>query len=231
MAQTVENWCAIIPLRAGSKGLPNKNTRFLAGKPLYRHSLDLALSCGASQVVITTDIEEILNQTFPANVMVVKRPIHLCSDEVAMSPVLLHAIEKSASTGTLIIMQATSPLRQAQDIKNALNVYSKQNFDLVMSVTSADSSVLKWGTVEGDQFISISDPSFCFSNRQSLPPVFKPNGAIYVMNAQWFLKNKSFVTPRIGMIEMPLDRSLDIDTAHDLVLCEELFLAALKAKL
>ena len=229
MAQTVENWCAIIPLRAGSKGLTNKNIRFLAGKPLYRHSLDLALSCGASQVVITTDIEEILNQTFPANVMVVNRPIHLCSDDVTMAPVLLHAIEKSACKGTLILMQATSPLRQAQDIKNALNVYSKHNFDLVMSVTSADNGVLKWGTVQGNQFISIADPSFCFNNRQNLPPVFKPNGAIYVMNAQWFLNNKNFVTPRIGMIEMPLDRSLDIDTEHDLDHCEELLLAALKA--
>ncbi|MSQ57863.1 MAG: acylneuraminate cytidylyltransferase family protein [Limnohabitans sp.] len=225
MEQTVENWCAVIPLRAGSKGLPNKNTRLLAGKPLYRHSLDLALSCGASQVVITTDIEEILNQSFPSNITLVKRPTHLCADDVAMAPVLLHVIEASACSGTLILMQATSPLRQAQDIKKSLDLYSNQDFDLVMSVTTADNGVLKWGTVKGRQFIPIADPSFCFSNRQSLPPVFKPNGAIYVMNAQWFLKNKSFVTPRIGMIEMPLDRSFDIDTAHDLQHCETLLLS------
>ena len=229
MAQTVENWCAVIPLRAGSKGLPNKNTRLLAGKPLYRHSVDMALSCGASQVIITTDIEEILNQSFPYNVMVIQRPSHLCTDDVAMAPVLLHAIETSGYTGTLILMQATSPLRQAQDIQNALNVYSNQDFDLVMSVTSADNGVLKWGTVQGQQFIPMADPSFCFSNRQSLPPVFKPNGAIYLMNAQWFVKNKSFVTHRIGTIEIPIDRSIDIDTAQDLEHCEALLLSSSKA--
>jgi CMP-N-acetylneuraminic acid synthetase len=218
-------WTAVIPLRAGSKGLPSKNIRPLAGKPLYRHAVDQALQAGASRVVITTDIPEVLWAELPAQVALVERPAELAGDTVPMAPVLQHALHTADSHGTVVLLQATSPLRQSRDIEAALAVFAGGYFELVMSVTSADRGVLKWGTLRGNRFQPLSSPEHCFANRQSLPPVVRPNGALYVLNAERFVASGSFVSERIGVVEMPAERSLDIDSLDDFERCE----AALEA--
>jgi N-acylneuraminate cytidylyltransferase len=213
-------WTAVIPLRAGSKGLPGKNTRLLAGKPLYRHAVDVALAAGAARVILTTDIPDVLSGALPAGVLTLQRPADLCGDEVPMAPVLVHALQAAACEGTVVLLQATSPMRRATDIQAALDVFATGQHDLVMSVTEADRSVLKWGRIDGDRFVPLSDPAHCFSNRQSLPPVVRPNGAVYVMQAQWFLDRGSFVSERIGVVQMSAESSQDIDTLADFERCE-----------
>jgi N-acylneuraminate cytidylyltransferase len=213
-------WTAFIPIRGGSKGLPNKNTLHLSGKPLYRHAVDLALEAGAHQVIISTDIPEVLSAVLPQRVQVIDRPSNLCGDNVPMAPVLIHALEDSKCKGVLVLLQATSPLRQVTDINNSLNLFATGQYDLVISVTDADRGVLKWGQVNGDRFIPISRAEFCFANRQNLPSLVKPNGAIYVMDAHWFLANGDFVSDHIGATYMSKQRSVDIDTLEDLKLCE-----------
>lgn len=222
MPHLLSDWTAVVPLRAGSKGLPGKNTRLLAGKPLYRHAVDTALQAGATRVVISTDIPEILSAALPARVQVLRRPADLAGDAVPMAPVLVHAIQSAGIQGTLVLLQATSPLRQAADIEAALAVYARGAHELVMSVTPADRGVLKWGLIEGDRFRPIADPAYCFANRQSLPAVVRPNGAVYVVDAAWFSVRGSFVTDRIGVIEMSTERSQDIDTQQDFERCEAL---------
>jgi N-acylneuraminate cytidylyltransferase len=213
-------WTAVIPLRAGSKGLPGKNTRLLAGKPLYQHAVDAALEAGAHRVILTTDIPEVLSASYPLAVQVIQRPPDLCGDAVTMAPVLSHALQAAACEGTVVLLQATSPMRQASDIQAALHVFASGQHELVMSVTEADRGVLKWGRLDGDRFMPLSEPAFCFANRQSLPPVVRPNGAVYVMNAEWFLKHGSFVSERIGVVQMSAERSQDIDTLADFERCE-----------
>lgn len=213
-------WTAVIPLRAGSKGLPGKNTRWLAGKPLYRHAVDVALDAGAERVILSTDIPEILSAVLPPGVQAIERPADLCGDDVPMAPVLVHALQIAGCEGTVVLLQATSPLRQAGDIQAALHVFSPGQYELVMSVTEADRGVLKWGRVEGDRFVPLSDPAYCFSNRQSLPPVVRPNGAVYVMQAEWIMANGSLVSERIGLVHMSAERSQDIDTLADFERCE-----------
>jgi CMP-N-acetylneuraminic acid synthetase len=213
-------WTAVIPLRAGSKGLPGKNTRLLAGKPLYRHAVDAALEAGAHRVILTTDIPEVLSASYPLAVQTIQRPPALCGDAVSMAPVLSHALQAAACEGTVVLLQATSPMRQASDIQAALHVFASGQHELVMSVTEADRGVLKWGRLDGDRFMPLSEPAFCFANRQSLPPVVRPNGAVYVMNAEWFLKRGSFVSERIGVVQMSAERSQDIDTLADFERCE-----------
>ena len=213
-------WTAVIPLRAGSKGLPGKNTRLLAGKPLYRHAVDAALAAGAQRVILSTDIAQLLSAELPPAVDAIQRPLDLCGDAVPMAPVLSHALQAAACTGTVVLLQATSPLRQAADIHAALGLFATGQHELVMSVTEADRGVLKWGRLDGDRFVPLSDPAHCFANRQSLPPVVRPNGAVYVMNAEWFLKRASFVSERIGVVPMSAERSQDIDTLADFERCE-----------
>ncbi|MGE0097372.1 MAG: hypothetical protein AB7S86_03395 [Hydrogenophaga sp.] len=215
-------WTAVIPLRAGSKGLPSKNIRPLAGKPLYRHALDQALAAGASRVVITTDMPEVLWAELPTEVTLVERPAELAGDHIPMAPVLQHALQAADVHGTVVLLQATSPLRRAADIESALTVFSGGYFEVVLSVTEADRGVLKWGTLRGNRFQPLSDPAYCFANRQSLPPVVRPNGAIYVLDAEGFIARGSFVSERIGVLQMPLERSQDVDTLEDFERCEAL---------
>jgi N-acylneuraminate cytidylyltransferase len=227
MPATLTPWTAVIPLRGGSKGLPGKNTRPLAGKPLYRHAVDLALEAGASRVLISTDIHEVLTAEQPPSVQALQRPPQLCGDTVPMAPVLVHALQTGQVQGPVVLLQATSPLRQVVDVQKALARLASGAFDLVMSVTDADRSVLKWGQVMPDgRFVPLSKPEHCFANRQSLPHVYKPNGAVYAMDAQWFIEQKSFVSERIGTVVMPAERSFDIDNMNDFERCAALLSSA-----
>lgn len=214
-----EGFTAIIPLRNGSKGLFKKNIKLLLGKPLYQYTVDAALLAGAKRVIITTDIPEILSGSYDDNIEILARPDYLASDESSMADVVLHAIKERNIVGTFVLLQATSPLRSANDILAALSVYSKGDFELVLSVTKTDPAVLKFGFVDSGVFIPVSNSEYCFLNRQSLPVLFKPNGAIYIMGADRFIYNSGFAGGRIGAYEMPGDRSHDIDNINDFEFC------------
>ncbi|MEN9383196.1 MAG: hypothetical protein RL323_339 [Pseudomonadota bacterium] len=213
-------WTAIVPARAGSKGLPGKNLRLLCGKPLYRHAVDQALAAGAASVIVTTDIPDIWSAELPLGVRVAQRPPELAGDQTPMAPVVLDCLERTEVIGPVVLLQATSPMRRPEHVAAALRLLETQTFDLVMSVTEADRGVLKWGRLDGERFIPLADPAFCFSNRQSLPAVVKPNGAVYAFDSGWFKRNGSFVTPHIGVIAMTPQESQDIDTLEDFQRCE-----------
>lgn len=220
----IEPWIALVPLRAGSKGLPGKNTRLLCGRPLYRHAVDQGLAAGASQVFISTDIPEVLAADHGEHVRAVHRPAELAGDTVPMDAVLRHFLSGDfRQPANVVLLQATSPLRRAEDIRGALEVYARGGFDLVMSVTETAPTILKYGTAApGGRFVPVSDPAYCFTNRQALPKVYRPNGAVYVFDADWFRAKGALATDRIGMFEMPAERSHDIDTEADFQLAERL---------
>lgn len=211
---------AIVPVRAGSKGMPGKNLRPLAGVPLWRRAVDQALAAGASRVVVSTDIPEILAGAPLEGVTVLPRPEALASDNTPMAPVILHAIESLGLKDTLVLLQCTSPLRNTEDIVAGVERFAKGGVDLVMSVTEADRSVLKYGRISDGTFTALVDPSHPFTNRQSLPEVYRPNGAVYIFGADWFVGNGGFESDRIGALIMPSERSADIDTEDDFLRIE-----------
>lgn len=212
---------ALIPARAGSKGLPGKNIRDLCGKPLYRHSVDSALEAGISKVYISTDIEEIFSHPLPESVSIVHRPPELARDSTTMAEVLLEFLNSThLGGGTVALLQPTSPLRRPDHIRAGLGLLSDGDCSLVMSVCEANSSVLKWGQLAGDRFQTLSDPRFCFANRQSLPPVYRPNGALYVFDADTFRANRGFSADSIKVVQMSKEDSLDVDTLEDFRNCE-----------
>ena len=212
-------WTAVVPVRRGSKGLPGKNLRPLAGKPLYRHAVDLALAAGATRVIVSTDIPEILAAAAEQRVLVLERPADLCGDATPMAPVLQHALDALDVSGPVLLLQATSPLRRIGQLREALATFATGGVGLVMSVTDANRSVLKWGFVEDGRFAPIGKPEWCFANRQQLPAVYRPNGAIYVLDAARFRREGSFVTPDIGVVVMPEEDSADIDGLADFEHC------------
>ena len=183
------SWVSIIPLRAGSKGVRNKNTRSIFGKPLYQYTVDFALKAGAKKIYITTDIKEILLSDPKEKIILLERDQKLCTDDSIMSDVLLNFLtsfegSKIKDDQTIVLLQATSPLREKKDLLKALQLFEKSSkTNLVLSVTRAENHVLKYGYVIGGNFKHISDPHLCFQNRQNLPKLFKPTGSFYIFKA------------------------------------------------
>lgn len=214
---------AVIPARAGSKGLPGKNVALLAGKPLYRHSIDVAIAAGITDIHVTTDIAEILDAEMPDCVTLHHRPADLARDDTTMAAVLLDLLPKAGLTeGTLILLQPTSPLRRPETILAGLELYRQRRPSMLMSVSHADRGVLKWGLLEGTRFVPIVSPRFCFSNRQSLPDVVRPNGALYIYDAGRFLAVGDYSADDIQVLPLPDDEAQDIDTAADLAICNRI---------
>jgi len=207
---------AVLPLRAGSKGLPGKNTRLLAGKPLFTYSIAHARAAGIERVMISTDIPEVLAAQLGSDVTVTRRPEGLGADDTTMADVLRHVLScEITGPATIVLLQATSPLRSPADICRAIDLHASGKYDLVMSVTPADSGVLKWGTAENGRFNALSNPEYCFANRGDLPSVYRPDGAIYVFDADWFRRVGAFSGGNIGVIITAPERAHDIDTTVD----------------
>ncbi|XKH01314.1 acylneuraminate cytidylyltransferase family protein [Marinobacter nauticus] len=212
---------AIVPVRSGSKGLPGKNTRKLAGLPLYQHALQQGTRT-VGQALLSTDIEGIDAADLPPGARLVKRPSELATDTTPMADVIRHLIETQAlEPFTLVLLQATTPLRSDEDIARAIELYQEGNYELVMSVVEKDRSILKYGLLQGDEFQPMREPEYCFQNRQQLPAVYAPNGAVYVFSARDFIEAGGFPSHRMGVVKMPADRSIDIDRESDFELAEK----------
>src|SRR3989338_5502179 len=118
------NVLAIIPARGGSKGVPRKNLRIVAGKPLLAHSIEQALqSQKITKVVVTTDDAEIKQVAVKYGAEVIDRPTELANDTAPMLPVLKHAIEemrgRGFNPGIVVLLQPTNPLREVSFIDRA----------------------------------------------------------------------------------------------------------------
>lgn len=207
---------AFVPVREGSKGLPGKNLRVLEGVPLYERAVAQGLRVVGS-CVVSTDIRQVLDKPPPEGCVIVSRPEELCADDVPMDAVINHLIESLdlEAEVKIVLLQATSPLRSDADVSSAIALHAQNGHDLVMSLTRSDPSILKYGMLEGVDYTPLASPKYCFANRQDLPTVFRPNGAIFVFSVGAFRQNKGLATQKIGAIEMPADRSVDIDSLTD----------------
>ncbi|MEO9825099.1 MAG: acylneuraminate cytidylyltransferase family protein [Paracoccaceae bacterium] len=212
---------AIVPVRSGSKGLPGKNLKRLGGVALWERAVAHGLQAGA-EVLVTTDNVDILGQGAREGVRIIERPAELAMDATPMDPVMMHVLEHIDGPAQVVLLQPTSPMRIQEDIAACVALHASGRFDLVKTLTMADAGILKYGTMEDGRFVPVSDPAYCFTNRQNLPSVMKPNGAVYVFDKDWFLQNGGFATDRIGGVVMPPERSFDIDTEADFARAEAL---------
>ena len=216
---------AIIPLRNGSKGLPGKNIQEFCGLPLYYWTVLQALEF-ADRCIVTTDIEDILSGKLPIpeEVQLRKRPSELASDSAKMESVIQDVLAGTEYKDTIILLlQATSPLRANEDIQNSIDLFLRDDFQIVFTVSKSDPSLLKNGFMNGNEFKSVSDYGYLFQNRQELPQTFRPNGAVYIFNSKDFIKYNGFNFSNFGSVLMPHERSLDIDTKEDFLKAEEIY--------
>ena len=186
----------------------------LGSKKLFQITLDQALRC-VGEVIISSD-KNLDEELKSYKVKQHQRSPELSADQSTMAELMLELIRKyELQNTTIVLLQPTSPLRRDEDISKCIETYKKKNFDLLFTVSSQDRAVLKSGFVQGNRFIPLEDPDFIFMNRQDLPELFRPNGAVYVFNGGWFEKNGGFSSTNMGVVEMPTENSWDIDSQED----------------
>jgi CMP-N-acetylneuraminic acid synthetase/spore coat polysaccharide biosynthesis predicted glycosyltransferase SpsG len=213
---------AIIPARGGSKGIPRKNLRPLAGNPLIYYSIKACLSSKQiNQVVVTTDDEEIAMFAERFGATVVMRPTDLADDMTTLDPVIKHAYtviqdRLKDNISHVVTVQPTSPLVSHSDIDSAIELFADQTIDTVLSVV--DDRHLNWTLISG-----IAKPLYTRRvNRQQLPINFRETGAVIACTSNQLLNGSSRIGSNVALLEMPQDRSFDIDNFSDLALCESI---------
>lgn len=214
----------IIPARGGSEGIPGKNIKRLNGRPLIHYSIDVALAVSSKEhICVSTDDQEIVSVAKQTGIVIpFIRPAEIAADSSSMQDVLLHAIgcyeKKGLVYDVIVLLQPTSPLRDPEDVKNALSLY-KPELDMVMSVseTKANPYYVLFEEVSG---FLVKSKEGHFETRQSVPKVYQANGSIYVINVK-SLKEKSMKNfSRIKKFVMDEVKSIDIDTPMDWEYCE-----------
>lgn len=220
---------AVIPARAGSKGIPKKNLVEIGGKPLISWSIEEAIkSSMINTIVVTSDGDDILqvaNQY--KEVTTIKRPAHLAEDNTHTTPVILHALAELGIQGDsfdyLLLLQPTSPLRRAEHINEALKKIHDSEATSLISVSLPDHHPYKSFVKNEEGYLEgILNNQFPFMPRQSLPEVYQPNGAIYIIEVASFLKNQDFFTSKTVEYIMTPESSIDIDSMEDVKKAEKL---------
>lgn len=220
----------IIPARGGSKGIPGKNIKPLCGRPLIAYTIEVAKECATddNHIILSTDSEEIAQTGRALDLKVdYMRPAELATDKSGSREVILDAMDWAEKNGIkydcVVLLQPTSPMRTAEDVKECLNRYS-DNIDMVVSVTEAVTNPY-YNCYETDAesgLLHISKGDGKLSRRQDAPPAWEYNGAVYVINP------KSIRAHALGEFEkrvpfaMPKERSIDIDTPTDWIVAEAL---------
>jgi len=215
---------AIIPARGGSKGIAGKNIKALNGKPLICHTIKESLkSSYLNEVFVSTDDSLIARTSENCGAKIIDRPTELAEDESSTVDAIYHAIDtiKDVSDKDIIILlQPTSPLRNATDIDTALDIFMKSDCDSEISMCKVEHSPYWYFKYEGDKFKPLFGNKGLQMRRQELPDVYRPNGAIYITTIENLYKNNGFYCKKIVPYIMPPERSIDIDEEIDFKLAE-----------
>ncbi len=220
---------AVIPARGGSKGIPRKNIRLLAGKPLINYTIEAALqSQYRLRVIVSTDDEEIANVARTAGAEVpFLRPAELARDDTPDLPVCQHALHwlmmhENYCPEVVVWLRPTSPLRTVQDIDAAVRLLVETGADCVRSVCLAEHHPYWMKRLEGNRllpFVEGVDESKYY-RRQELPPAYRLNGAVDVTWCKRIVENGKLFGGDMRGYVMPVERSVDLDSELDFALAE-----------
>lgn len=208
---------AIIPARAGSKRLRNKNIKNFKGLPLIEWTIIAAKKSGVfTDIVITTDSEEIIEIGEKYSCICHRRSEKLATDRAATADVVTDILEKYSNYDDFILLQPTSPLRTSTDIHKAYTSYLETAVSSLVSVTLNEHSPLWSCTLNHDNTMKFVKGYEALSRRsQDLPSYYRLNGAIYIHNVDSFRRVPLFIGEGTKAYEMSAERSIDIDTEFD----------------
>ena len=223
-----DKYVAIITARGGSKGLPRKNILPLCGLPLIGWTIKAAQDCSyISKVLVSTDDNEIAHISKEFGAEVIDRPEELATDTASSIDVISHAIfwleqNEMQKYNSMILLQPTSPLRNSQHVKEAIELYEKVAAKFVISVFEPTHTPIKAYLENKDGSISgLHSNEAPYQRRQDLPRAYQPNGAIYAFSIDEFKLNNHFPRNKVFPYVMSEVESTDIDTLEDLKKVEE----------
>ncbi|MBU2019517.1 MAG: acylneuraminate cytidylyltransferase family protein [Bacteroidetes bacterium] len=221
MALDPKRCLILIPARAGSKGVPNKNVKpFNQGMSLTSRAIELAKKISSKDgIVLSTDSQELLDAHQNSGITCLMREEHLASDTSGMLEVMIDAIDKSITKPEfLILLQPTSPFRTLQHIERALSLYEE-----------GDQAVVAVNEPKGHPFYTLFEQKGDFIEkfqknevvrRQDISPMYDVNGLLYIFHIA-SLREKSWVHfDKIRPMVVPFLDGLDIDTEEDWWLAE-----------
>ena len=219
---------AVIPARGGSKSVPGKNIRLLAGKPLLAWSIEVAREVSEiDRIIVSTDDAQIASVGREFGAEIYTRPPHLATDEALVIDALKDLIETLQSKGEapewIVLLEATCPLRTADDVRECLKVLADGGYDSVATFREAELNPHRaWRLVDGvpEVFIPGAIP---WLPRQKQPKAYQLNGAVYVFRASLLAQEaQSILVGKLGAVLMPRQRSQDIDDSVDFTIVEAL---------
>ena len=201
---------AVIPARAGSKGIPNKNIRIVGEHPLVYYSIKNALSSQyITDVVVSTDSPEVRIIATQMGVAVRLRDERLCGDEVTLDAVIYDAVDRSVSWDYIVTMQPTAPTLSVKTLDKAI-AYAVEN-DLDTLISAINAPHLSWGVRDGKKVPNYTKRL----NRQYLPPCYLETGAFVISKAS-VVTEKTRIGDKVDVFEVPEQESQDVDTFLDL---------------
>lgn len=213
----------LIPARSGSKGLPGKNTRILAGKPLLAHAVDCArASAVVDRIVLSTDSEEIaqVGVAWGAEAPFL-RPAELATDEASMLSVVEHAVRTLSEGGwipdVVVLLQPTSPLRRAEHVRSALSLLLATGADSVVSVIEvprhlSPDYVMR---IEQGNLLPFLPSGAVVTRRQDARPAFARDGTVYAFWRRTVIEQRSLYGATCRAMVVPPTESLSIDSSED----------------
>ena len=200
---------AVIPARAGSKGIPNKNIRIIGGHPLIYYSIKNALSSQyITDVIITTDSDHVRIIGEQMGAKVKWRDSSLCGDAVTLDAVIADAVPEG-EWDYIVTMQPTSPTLRVETLDAAIKYAIDNDLDTVISAINAPH--LSWGEKDGKKVPNYTERL----NRQYLPPCYMETGAFVISKAS-IVTPKTRIGEKVDVYEIPEDESQDVDTFEDL---------------
>lgn len=217
----------IIPARGGSKGIPHKNVKPLAGRPLIHYTIDVARELAPdSHIVVSTDSERIASVAEETGLRVAyRRPAELATDTAGSQDVMLHAMYWADARGVeydkVCLLQPTSPLRTAGDVERCLAAYTP-DLDMVVSVVEASTNPY-YNCFEADEttgLLHISKGDGLYVRRQDAPQAWEYSGAVYVINPSSLRLMPMGRFPRRKGVAMERERAIDLDTPLDWLVAE-----------
>lgn len=209
----------VIPARGGSKGIPKKNIRFIAGQPLLAYAINCARHSGYDMdVAVSSDEEEIQNIAKKFGAQIINRPAELAGDMVTLDPVIYHAVTElekinQCNYDIVITMQPTSPLLSSQTLDQAIRFFIENEYDTVLS--GVNDPRLSWRVEEG-KYIPNYEKRL---NRQYMPKELKETGAFVITKRRFVMPDSRFGS-KISVYEVPERESGDIDTVQDWLIAQ-----------
>jgi CMP-N-acetylneuraminic acid synthetase len=211
----------LIPAKRGSTRLPEKNIRPLGGKPLLGWTVEAARASGVIDRLIVSTEDELVAQIARACGAEVPfiRPAELARDPAGVVQVGLHALQAMRDLGaefrTLVILLPTCPLRDAEDIRRAFNLFHARRAKFLMSVGPFSHTPLAAMKLGEDGLLQPFFPEFIGRQSQELPQAWRANGALHILDVAAFCREKSYYAQPLVGFPMSREKSVDIDSPED----------------